>query len=365
MSTALKLDMMPSKDISDYAEKVLLNNPFENFKIENYKYAQLHKSITSNVSLDEFKADLSSISSVKNIKLSDTSDIDLLSDLNKWNFNNADSYFRVNSILERSSKKIDLDLFREEIICLDLSLFKENIHLLKASDSPKTLMINNSNLSEDCARSIILNLSENAKLNIIHYNISNSKSFLYFEINQQNNSNLKFLSFQSNNIHTRNEFFASLGENCSLDLYGLNIHNYGVNDNYSFIQHMKPSSQSREVFKSIVKSGAITNFQGKIYVDSIAQKTDGYQMSRSLILDNESKANNKPELEIYADDVKCSHGSTVSKLNQDQVYYFKSRGIDEEQAIKILQKAFLVETLEAIENTQIKEYSYSLLDSRL
>ena len=112
MSTAVKLDMMPSKDISDYAEKVLLNNPFENFKIENYKYAQLHKSITSNVSLDEFKADLSSISSVKNIKLSDTSDIDLLSDLNKWNFNNADSYFRVNSILERSSKKIDLDLFR-------------------------------------------------------------------------------------------------------------------------------------------------------------------------------------------------------------------------------------------------------------
>ena len=127
MSTAEKLDMMPSKDISDYAEKVLLNNPFKNFKIENYKYAQLHKSITSNVSLNEFKADLSSISSAKNVKLSDTSDIDLLSDLNKWNFNNADSYFRVNSILERSSKKIDLDLFREEIVCLDLSLFKENI----------------------------------------------------------------------------------------------------------------------------------------------------------------------------------------------------------------------------------------------
>ena len=128
---------------------------------------------------------------------------------------------------------------------------------------------------------------------------------------------------------------------------------------------MKPSSQSREVFKSILKNGAITNFQGKIYVDSVAQKTDGYQMSRSLLLDNESKANNKPESEIYADDVKCSHGSTVSKLNQDQVYYFKSRGINEEQAIKILQKAFLVETLEAIENTQIKEYSFSLLDSRL
>ena len=365
MSTAVKLDTMPAKYISDYAEKTLLNNPFENLKIENYKYAQLHKNITSDVILEDFKVDLSTISSIKKIKLSDASDIDLLSDLNKWNFNNTDSYFRVNSILERSSKKIDLDLYKEEIICLDLSSFKENIHILKASDLHKTLMIINSNFSEVCPRSIILNLSKNANLNIIHYNISNSKSFLYFEINQQNNSNMKFLSFQSNNVHTRNEFFASLEENCSLDLYGLNIHNYGVNDNYSFIQHMKPSSQSREVFKSIVKNGAVTNFQGKIYVDSIAQKTDGYQMSRSLILDNESKANNKPELEIYADDVKCSHGSTVSKLNQDQVYYFKSRGIDEEQATKILQKAFLVETLEIIENTKIKEYSFSILDSRL
>ena len=365
MSTAVKLDTMSSKDLSNYLEKTLTNNPFENFKIENYKYAQLHKNITSNRSLEYFKPDLSSIISIKNLKSTDTSDVDLLGDLNNWKYNNTDSYFRVNSISERSSKKINLDLYEDEIIYLDLSLFKENIQLLKDNELPKTLIINNSNFSEDYPRAIILNLSENAKLNIIHYNISNSKSFLYFEINQQSKSNVKFLSFQSNNVHTRNEFFASLDENCSLDLCGLNFHNYGVNDNYSFIQHLKPSSQSREIFKSIVKNGAVTNFQGKIYVDSMAQKTDGYQMSRSLLLDNESKANNKPELEIYADDVKCSHGSTVSKLNKDQVYYFKSRGIDEEQAIKILQKAFLAETLEAIENPQIKEYSFNLLDSRL
>ena len=365
MSTAMKLDTMPSEEISDYVKKAMLNNPFENFKIENYKYAQLHKSITTNLSLEDFKPDLSSINSFKNLKLTDSKNADLLGELNKWDYNNSDSYFRVNSISGRHSKKIDLDSYEDEIIYLDLSIFNENLQLLKATEPSKTLIINNSNFSDDCPRSVILNLSENAKLNVIHYNFSNLKSFLYFEINQQSNSNVKFLSFQSNNVHIRNEFFASLEENCSLDLYGLNIHNYGVNDNYSFIQHMKPSSQSREVFKSIVKNGAVTNFQGKIYVDSIAQKTDGYQMSRSLMLDNESKANNKPELEIYADDVKCSHGSTVSKLNQDQVYYFKSRGINEEQAIKILQKAFLVETLEAIENPQIKKFSYKLLDSRL
>ena len=363
MNTAVKLDS--SMDISNYSEKVLLNNPFENFKLENYKYAQLHKNISSDVSLEHYEIDLSSISSIKNLELSDALDIDLHSYLNKWNYKNTDSYFRVNSISERSSIKIDLDLFEEEILHLDLSLFKENIQLNKVNELQKTLIINSSNFSDHIPRSIILNLSKNANLNVIHYSISNSKSFLYFEINQQNNSNVKFITFQSDNIHARNEFFSSLEENCSLDLYGLNIHNHGVNDNYSFIQHMKPSSQSREVFKSIVNNGAVTNFQGKIYVDPVAQKTDGYQMSRSLILDNDSKANNKPELEIYADDVKCSHGSTVSKLNQDQVYYFKSRGINEEQALKILQKAFLVETLEAIENSQIKEYSYNLLEMRL
>jgi Fe-S cluster assembly protein SufD len=138
-----------------------------------------------------------------------------------------------------------------------------------------------------------------------------------------------------------------------------------VNDNYSFIQHVKPSSSSREVFKSIVNNGAITNFQGKIYVDSIAQKTDGYQMSRSLLLDNISKANNKPELEIYADDVKCSHGSTVSKIDQEQIFYFNSRGISKEVANLLLQKAFIIETLDTIQTKDIKDFSIKLLDNLL
>ena len=138
-----------------------------------------------------------------------------------------------------------------------------------------------------------------------------------------------------------------------------------MNDNYSFIQHVKPSSSSREVFKSIVNNGAITNFQGKIYVDSIAQKTDGYQMSRSLLLDNISKANNKPELEIYADDVKCSHGSTVSKIDQEQIFYFNSRGISKEVANLMLQKAFIIETLDTIQTKDIKDFSIKLLDNLL
>ena len=227
------------------------------------------------------------------------------------------------------------------------------------------LIILNSKSKDEYPKSIFLDLSNNSKLNVVHFNVSNNKSFLYFETNLQDNSYLNFVSFQSDNIHTRNEFYASLNQECNFDLYGLNINNYGVNDNYSFIQHLKPSSSSREVFKSIVEKGAITNFQGKIYVDSIAQKTDGYQMSRSLLLDDISKANNKPELEIYADDVKCSHGSTVSKLDDEQIYYFKSRGIDSEIAKKILKKAFIVEIIESIKDDMLKNYSNELIESLL
>ena len=88
-------------------------------------------------------------------------------------------------------------------------------------------------------------------------------------------------------------------------------------------------------------------------------------MSRSLLLDDISKANNKPELEIYADDVKCSHGSTVSKLDDEQIYYFKSRGIDSEIAKKILKKAFIAEIIESIKDDMLKNYSNELIESLL
>ena len=128
---------------------------------------------------------------------------------------------------------------------------------------------------------------------------------------------------------------------------------------------MKPSSQSREVFKSILKNGAITNFQGKIYVDSIAQKTDGYQMSRSLLLDNESKANNKPELEIYADDVKCSHGCTIGQLDENALFYLRTRGVSKEDANAILTFAFASEAMDKISIPVLGDHVKSLMEDKL
>ena len=365
MELVLNLDKIQSDNISQYAQTILDNqNPYKNFKIENYKYAQLHKDITSKNQLKEIdSSELLKIS--KNISSLISNPVDLVSDLNIWKFNNDDSFFRVSSLLKRETRSINLDRIEDKNLFLDISQINENICFSKSSTNETNLIILNNQSNDEYPKSFFFDIYNNSKLNVIHFNISNYKSFLYFESNLQDNAYLNFVSFQSDNIHTRNEFYASLNQECNFDLYGLNINNYGVNDNYSFIQHLKPSSSSREIFKSIVEKGAITNFQGKIYVDSIAQKTDGYQMSRSLLLDDISKANNKPELEIYADDVKCSHGSTVSKLDDEQIYYFKSRGIDSEIAKKILKKAFIVEIIESIKDDLLKNYSNELLESLL
>ena len=355
MSTAVKLDTMPSKFISDYAEKALLNNPFENFKIENYKYAQLHKDITSKNQLKEIdSSELLKIS--KNISSLISNPVDLVSDLNIWKFNNDDSFFRVSSLLKRETRSINLDRFEDKNLFLDISQINENIFFSKSSTNETNLIILNNQSNDEYPKSFFFDINKNSKLNVIHFNISNYKSFLYFESNLQDNAYLNFVSFQSDNIHTRNEFYASLNQECNFDLFGLNINNHGVNDNYSFIQHIKPSSSSREIFKSIVEKGATTNFQGKIYVDSIAQKTDGYQMSRSLLLDDISRANNKPELEIYADDVKCSHGSTSGSVDQNSIHYLMTRGLTKREAIKLLINGFLNEIISEIKSSSIRKF---------
>ena len=350
--------------LSPYASEILnQGNPFKNLKLENYKYAQLHKVNKLN-KFDLPNIDISNFKDIcHELNLEVFDKINFKSKIEKWNFKSVDSYFRVSSLITKDTFSIDLDNQKKNTLLLDLNKFRDNIHIKKSKENNQTLVLLNSYSNDIEPRSIFFDIEENANLEVFHLCLSNTKSFLYFESNQHDKSSLSLISFQSNNLHIRNEYFSSLGKECNLNLSGINLNNMGVNDNYSFIQHLKPSTSSNEVFKSIVDGGATTNFQGKIYVDSIAQKTDGYQMSRSLLLDDKSKANNKPELEIYADDVKCSHGSTVSKINKNQIYYFNSRGISRDEAIKILKKAFLIEVLNLCRNQEIKDFSLDLLDN--
>ena len=126
-------------------------------------------------------------------------------------------------------------------------------------------------------------------------------------------------------------------------------------DDTVFITHDAVNCESRQVFKKVLRNGATGVFQGKILVKADAQKTDGYQISQGLLLDDNSNFLAKPELEIYADDVACSHGSTVGAIEEDAIFYLVSRGVPRKQAQDMLVLAFLAEAIDEIDSNDLAD----------
>ena len=118
---------------------------------------------------------------------------------------------------------------------------------------------------------------------------------------------------------------------------------------------MYENTKSYQLIKSVINDSSKSVYQGKIYVDSKAQKTDGYQLSKALLLNEQAEFNAKPELEIYADDVKCSHGSASGSLDEDSIFYLMSRGLDQKTAKKLLIDGFLLDVVEKITDEEIKK----------
>ena len=131
------------------------------------------------------------------------------------------------------------------------------------------------------------------------------------------------------------------------------------------INHNAPNCQSYQKIKNVLNDQSKGVYQGKIFVKNIAQKTDAYQLSKALILDNESEFDAKPELEIYADDVKCSHGSTSGSIDFDSLHYLKSRGIPKNEALKMLINGFLNEVLETLSDNKLKFFLLEKLENQI
>jgi Fe-S cluster assembly protein SufD len=154
----------------------------------------------------------------------------------------------------------------------------------------------------------------------------------------------------------RNEVQVTLnGENARCHLNGAYL---GAGrqhlDSTTFIDHAVPDCASREVYKGVLDERAHGVFQGKILVRRDAQRTDGHQLNRALLLSREAEVNAKPELEIYADDVKCSHGATVGELAEEQLFYLQARGIDRAAARALLIEAYVQETLDEMGNAEAR-----------
>ena len=168
----------------------------------------------------------------------------------------------------------------------------------------------------------------------------------------------KFKSFTltANGILTRNECVLNLsGDDSVAHVAGASVGDGKTfhHDDTVFITHDAVACESRQVFKKVLRNGATGVFQGKILVKEGAQKTDGYQISQSLLLDDDSQFLAKPELEIYADDVACSHGSTSGAIDEQALFYLCSRGISKNDATDMLTLAFLAEAVEEIENENV------------
>ncbi|MEV8468936.1 SufD family Fe-S cluster assembly protein [Fluviibacterium sp. DFM31] len=165
----------------------------------------------------------------------------------------------------------------------------------------------------------------------------------------------KSFTLTANGVLTRNECIVELtGDNAVAHVAGACVGDGDFHhDDTVFITHDALNCESRQVFKKVLRNGATGVFQGKILVKAGAQKTDGYQISQSLLLDGDSQFLAKPELEIYADDVVCSHGSTSGAIDEEGLFYLRSRGIEEGPATDLLTLAFLAEAIEEIEDEAI------------
>lgn len=171
-------------------------------------------------------------------------------------------------------------------------------------------------------------------------------------------SALKSLTVSVNGIYARNEHVITFnGDDATATVAGAASGNGPTfhHDDTVFVIHDAVNCESRQVFKKVLRNGAVGVFQGKILVKPDAQKTDGYQISQGLLLDDDSQFLAKPELEIYADDVACSHGSTVGALDPTAIFYLTSRGIPKRQAIDMLVQAFLAEAIDEVEDLDLAD----------
>lgn len=136
-------------------------------------------------------------------------------------------------------------------------------------------------------------------------------------------------------------------------------------DDTVFITHDAVNCESRQVFKKVLRNGAVGVFQGKILVKEGAQKTDGYQISQSLLLDDDSQFLAKPELEIYADDVSCSHGATIGRLDQEALFYLRTRGVPLAEARGLLIAGFAQEVIDELPLADLRDWLTEQVEQRL
>jgi Fe-S cluster assembly protein SufD len=293
---------------------------------------------------------------------------------------------------------------KQELAALNTTLFTDAlvIHVEKNAQPKQSLFIDHgisATESELFNSRILIFLEDGAKLNCVHHfcgeavsdsslvnhvteafigaNASLALNFLQ-EIGTGNLVNTTEVNVQRDGRFTTNTVQLSgklirnntnvriAGQNADAHLNGFYmIDGNDLYDNHTLVDHLVSNCQSNEVYKGLLSGKATGVFNGKVHVHRDAQKTNAYQQNKNILLSDTATMNSKPELEIYADDVKCSHGSTTGQLDEDAVFYLRSRGLSHKGAIALLLTAFASDVLEQVSDESLRKVLEEKIQSRL
>jgi Fe-S cluster assembly protein SufD len=371
-----------------------VENGFPNKRVEDWKFSDLNQIISSNIEDLRFHTDL------ELGVIDETIFIDKFTH-NKIVFLNG-AILKVDFSFEDDAKVlITKDLNKNKnikavnpLISLNNALIvsyigvtvKENYSLNKpliiyniTTKDLKSTVINikaDIVLEKNSSLKLINLLDDNSENNFINtvqnFDIAQDAILKNYKIDYKKNSNIKY-SYNNINLERNSiseNFIFSTGSkfikneiNCNLnDEYSsafingiINLTSSQHHEIKTNINHLAENTKSYQLIKSVLNDNAKGIYQGKIYVDSKAQKTNGYQLSKALLLSENTEFDGKPELEIYADDVKCSHGATSGNLDEDAIFYLMSRGLSNQQSKELLINGFLMDAVEKITDTEIKD----------
>ena len=205
-----------------------------------------------------------------------------------------------------------------------------------------------------------INIDEGSLLKNIILQKSKSNGYFYKNISGSQGYNSSYQNFILSSGLKFNKIEIDMklkkeNSNCYI-LAGLCLGKEEHHEIKTQINHLAPNCKSYQKIKNVLENDSVGIYQGKIFVKDIAQKTDAYQLSKALILDDQAEFNAKPELEIYADDVKCSHGSTSGSIDDNAIHYLMTRGIELAVAKKLLINGFINEIFENIPEEKIKTF---------
>ncbi|TNF63339.1 MAG: Fe-S cluster assembly protein SufD [Rhodobacteraceae bacterium] len=242
-------------------------------------------------------------------------------------------------------------------------------HVIRVENGAEVTILENGPAAARFNKCIEIDLADEARLHHVRAQGRDHKrraaTHIFARLGRE--SVFKSFTLTMNGVLTRNEVVLELtGDDAIAHVAGACVGDGDFHhDDTVFITHDAVGCESRQVFKKVLRNGATGVFQGKILVKAGAQKTDGYQISQSLLLDEDSQFLAKPELEIYADDVACSHGSTSGAIDETALFYLCSRGVPRGEATDLLTLAFLAEAVDEIADEALKAEIVSRLEGWL